>query len=229
MHKELSNPEEISFEHQSTTGKVLLALENKIIKREWKAGQRIYVEELSKQFNISQTPIREALYKLEGMGLVGIRPQRGIYVTSFSRQDVLEMLEIRMALEDLAIRRIPGTFEDLVEKMKDNLRSFKETIKTGDLAANNEIDRAFHLLIIQAAGSKQLIRIYENLYSHVGIQRLLHEDGKKALEELHMTDQEHGKIIQVFEKKNRKDMKKAVRDHLSSVSRRITESLQNGE
>lgn len=115
-----------------------------------------------------------------------------------------------------------------MEKMKDNLRLFRESIKTGDFAANNEIDRAFHLLIIEAGGSKQSIRIYENLYSRIGIQRLLYEDGKKALDELHMTDQEHGKIIQVFEKKDRKDMKKVVRDHLTSVSRRITKSLQNG-
>lgn len=47
------------------------------------------------------------------------------------------------------------------------------------------------------------------------------------MDELHLMDQEHGKIIQVFEKKNKKDMKKVVRDHLTSVSGRITKSLQN--
>jgi len=56
------------------------------------------------------------------MGLVRIRPRRGVYVTSLSKQDVLEILEIRMSLEDLAIRRIPGIFEYPVEKMKDSLR-----------------------------------------------------------------------------------------------------------
>ena len=90
-NKQLSKPEEISFVHQNTTDKVLLILQNKIIKREWKPNQRIYVDQLSKEFNISQSHIREALYKLEGMGVVDIKPRKGIYVAGFSKQDILDL------------------------------------------------------------------------------------------------------------------------------------------
>lgn len=215
--------------HQNTTDKVLLILQNKIIKREWKPNQRIYVDQLSKEFNISQTPIREALYKLEGMGVVDIKPRKGIYVAGFSKQDILDVLEIRMVLEDLSIQKIPDISEDLMKKMRDNLRLFGETIKTEDFAANNEVDRAFHLLIIEGSGSEQLTRIYKNLYSHIGIQRFLYENGREALEELHLTDKEHRRIVQAFERKDKKEMKKATRNHLNNVRQRIIKILEDLE
>ena len=155
------------------------------------------------------------------MNLVNIKPRKGIYVTSFSRQDALEILEIRMVLEELAIQRTSDIPEDLIEKMKDNLRFFRETIKSGDFAANNEMDRVFHLLIIEASGSKQLSRIYQNLHSHIYIERLLYEDERQALAELHVVEEEHRRIIQAFKKKDKKEIRKAVRDHFNNVRRRI--------
>lgn len=223
--RELLKSKAISFTHQNVTDKVLLVLQNKIIRRELKPNQRIYVDELSKEFNISQTPIREALYKLAGMNLVDIKPRKGIFVASFSKQDVLDILEIRMVLENLAIQRISDISEDLIEKIKDNLRLFRETIKTKDFVANNEIDKAFHLLVMEASGSKQLTRIYKDLHSHISIERFLYKDERKALAELSTTDKEHERIVQAFVKKDKKEIRGAINAHFNNVKRRITKSL----
>lgn len=183
------------------------------------------MDELSKEFNISQTPIREALYKLEGMNLVEIKPRKGIYIANFSKQDVLDILEIRMALENLALQRISDISEDLIEKMKDNLRLFRETIKTEDFVANNEIDKAFHLLVMEASGSKQLIRTYKDLHSHISIESFLYKEERKALAELSTTDKEHWRIVQAFVKKDKKEIRGAINAHFNNVKRRITKSL----
>jgi DNA-binding GntR family transcriptional regulator len=219
--------EAISFKHRNITDKVLLALQNKIIRRELKPNQRIYVNELSKEFNISQTPIREALYKLEGMNLVDIKPRNGIYIANFSKQDDLDISDIRMSLENLALQRISDISEDLIEKMKDNLRLFRETIKTKDFVANNEIDKAFHLLVVEASGSKQITRTYKDLHSHISIERLLYKDERKALAELSTTDKEHWRIVQAFVKKDKKEIRGAVNAHFNNVKRRITKSLED--
>ncbi len=220
---------QISFKRQNIADEVLLALENRIIRGEWEPGQRIYVEKLSKEFNISQTPIREALYKLAGMNLVIIEPRKGIYVTAFPKQDIVDLLEIRMALENLAINKILDIDEDIIKKMKDNLCLFEETIKTKDIVANNELDRAFHFLIMKTSGGKQLIRVYQNLYSHLSVQRQLYKDEKKALEELHTAGKEHRKIVQAFEKKDKREIGRAVKDHLNNVKQRIAKSSRGKE
>ena len=203
----------------------MLTLQNKIIRRELKPNQRIYVNELSKEFNISQTPIREALYKLAGMNLVDIKPRKGMYVANFSKRDILDILDIRMALENLAIRGISDISEDLIEKMKDNIRLFRETIETEDFVANNKIDKAFHILIMEASESRQLTRIYKDLYSHIIVERLLYKDKRKALTELHKTDKEHWRIVQAFVKKDKKEIRGAIRAHFNNVKRRITKSI----
>lgn len=226
MNKDSQNVRSVPFVHENLTGKVLSILQDRIIRREWMPKERIYVHQLSKEFNISQTPIREALYKLEGMNLVTIEPQKGMYVASFSKQDVLDTLQIRIALEDVATQRISQIPEDLVEKMKDSLHLFGESIKARNLVANNEIDRLFHLLIIEAANSRQLTRVYENLHSHLSIERLLYQDEKRALSELITTEKEHSSIIQAFENKDRKEIRKAVRGHLNNVRRRITRIIE---
>lgn len=224
MDRELLKYEAISFGHRNMTDKVLLALQYKIIRRELKPNQRIYVDELSKEFNISQTPIREALYKLEGMNLVEIKPRKGIYITSFSKQDILEILEIRKALENLAIQRISDISEDLIEKMKENLRLFRETINTEDFVANNKIDKAFHLLVMEASGSKQLSRIYKDLHSHISIEKFLYRGKRKALAELSTSEKEHWRIVQAFVKKDKKEIRGAINAHFNNVKRRITKS-----
>jgi len=183
------------------------------------------VDELSKEFNLSQTPIREALYKLAGMNLITIKPRKGVYVASVAKQDILDILDIRKALENLAIEKISVISDDLTEKMSYNLRLFKKTIKTSDLAANNEMDRAFHLLIIEASGSKQLSRIYQNLHSHIYIERLLYKDERQALAELRVVEEEHRRIIQAFTKKDKKEIRKTVRSHLANVRQRIERKI----
>lgn len=226
MAKRTLKTENSLFMHHNTADKVVLALENMIIKRELKPNQRIYVDELSKQFNISQTPIREALYKLEGMDLINMKPRRGTYVANFTEEDILDILEIRLVLENLAIKKISNVPDSLIEKMRRNLHFFKETADEKDFALNNEIDRSFHLLIVEAANSRSLSRVYEKLCSHIGIQMLLYQDGKKALNELSTAYQEHRKIIEAFATKNKGKIKKAIRNHFNGVRRRIIKTKE---
>lgn len=200
---------------------VLAILNDKIIRQELKPGQRIYVNKLIEEFKVSQTPIREALYKLEGMGLVEIKSKMGIYVTQLSKQDIIEILDIRIALESLAADKILSISSDLIQKLKENLQEFEETIRSRDFVLNNEVDEKFHQLMVRASENRELARIYGNLHSHMGIERLFYENKDRALKELGITLKEHTAIVEAFEKKDKKEIRKAVRNHLNNVKRRI--------
>jgi DNA-binding GntR family transcriptional regulator len=67
-------------------------------------GSMLRQEELARKFGVSRVPIREALLKLEGEGLVETQPRRGVVVTALSAEDFEEILEMRVALESLALR-----------------------------------------------------------------------------------------------------------------------------
>jgi len=208
---------------------VLAILNDKIIRQELKPGQRIYVNKLIEEFKVSQTPIREALYKLEGMGLVEIKSKMGIYVTQLSKQDIIEILDIRIALESLAADKILSISSDLIQKLKENLQEFEETIRSRDFVLNNEVDEKFHQLIVRTSENRKLAKIYGGLHSHMGIERLFYEDEDRALKELGISLNEHTAIVEAFSKKDKEKIKRKIRDHLENVKKRILLGINSAE
>jgi len=98
---------------QSAPDVVRDGLRNAILSGELLQGMQLRQDQLAEQFGTSRIPVREALRQLESEGLVRIEPNRGAIVTSLSLADVLEMLDIRIALECHALRlAIPQMVED---------------------------------------------------------------------------------------------------------------------
>ena len=77
-----------------------------IARGELKPGQRIYEKEICEVQKVSRIPVREALRLLQAQGVVRTEPNRGTYVTEFTSDEMYEMLEIRLAVERIALRRI---------------------------------------------------------------------------------------------------------------------------
>ena len=70
----------------------------------WKAGERLREEKLAAFFQVSRTPIREALQELAAVGLVELKPNCGALVAAFGPREVQEMYEVRALLESEATR-----------------------------------------------------------------------------------------------------------------------------
>ena len=96
---------------------IALVIEEAIVAGELEPGTVLRQEQLSEQFNVSRTPIREALRRLAALGLVSFVPNRGVRVRTISREELHEAFMVRAELEalatEVAARNI--TQEDLVE------------------------------------------------------------------------------------------------------------------
>jgi DNA-binding GntR family transcriptional regulator len=79
-------------------------IQQKIINGDYPAGRAISELALSKELGSSRTPIREAIGQLVAEGLVELIPNRGAVVAQFGRNDVLELFELREALEVYGVR-----------------------------------------------------------------------------------------------------------------------------
>jgi DNA-binding GntR family transcriptional regulator len=84
---------------------VTTALRDAILSGELRPGDRLRQEELADRLRVSRIPLRDALRRLEAEGLVHIGPRRGAEVASLDRAGVLEIYEIRSALEPALMRR----------------------------------------------------------------------------------------------------------------------------
>lgn len=136
-------------------------IKSAILRGDLPAGTRLSVPELARQLNVSRTPAREALIRLEREGLVSVTPRRGAVVLQARPRDLNELFEYREALEGMAARL---SAERMTEEDKRGLRDAFEAharaVAESDLDAHLRHDQQFHELL--AAGSRNS-RIIEEL------------------------------------------------------------------
>jgi DNA-binding GntR family transcriptional regulator len=143
---------------------VLGVLTRAIVERELPAGSLHSAVTLAQKLNVSKTPVREALLQLEQRGLVSFQRGRGVRILETSTGDLVEIFQARLWLEPpatrLAVSRVgPGEIQ--------KLRSEYERMVAAGKARNEQRlwahDRAFHLVILNAAGNLQVARYVDSL------------------------------------------------------------------
>ena len=141
-------------------------LKKRIVFLKYKPKQVLNLKELAKEFDVSSIPIREALILLEAENLVRIIPNKGIYVTDVSMQELKDVFEIRLLLVTfvgkLAVQRI--TSEEL-EKMKEFLRRIKHEKNRNRLI---QLDAEFHDLLNSSTKNQALVETLKRLRNQIG-------------------------------------------------------------
>ncbi|MFF5078337.1 GntR family transcriptional regulator [Actinoplanes sp. NPDC000266] len=118
------------------------------------SGARLGEVELAGRLSVSRTPIREALTRLAAEGLVEIQPNRGARVVSRSDEELREIFELRLRLEPYAVQQAVPALSP--EQLDDLGALATEMIEAGDRDALVELNRRFHSIFIEAAGSRPL-------------------------------------------------------------------------
>jgi DNA-binding GntR family transcriptional regulator len=136
------------------------ALRDEILSGAIASGTRLGEAELAGRLSVSRTPIREALSRLAAEGLVELQPNRGARVASWTAEQLREIFELRLRLEPYAVRQaVPNLTPDQLAELDELAAAMTRTGRPGrnqDLAAMVEMNRRFHGMFIDAAGSAPL-------------------------------------------------------------------------
>jgi len=137
-------------------------LRSTIVSGELPPGARVRVEELAEKWDVSPTPLREALRTLAGEGLITLRPQHGARVAEISPGEMEDVYATRMLLEPYVLRL---SLERADEAWRARLDAAWDALERADAAgASTPLDlepahTAFHQALLAGAGSEALIRI----------------------------------------------------------------------
>lgn len=145
---------------------VFKTLRQGILTGELKPGERLMEIHLAKRLGVSRTPIREAIRKLELEGLVTMVPRRGAEVAQISGKNLKDVLEVRVALDSLAVRlACERITEEGIVQLKRACKQFEMTTKEKTLDATKiaQADVAFHDVISKATGNERLLQMISNL------------------------------------------------------------------
>ncbi|UOF90365.1 GntR family transcriptional regulator [Fodinisporobacter ferrooxydans] len=149
--------------------KVYQYIKQAIIDGELKAGERIVERDLSEKLNISRTPIREALFRLESQGFVKTLPRKGVIVSQMSPGEIIEIFTILSVLEGLAVKLAAQRINEGHGSRLDLLISEINQVVSGDNQA--EDNEQFHIYIIDTiikeAGSPKLYEMISSLYDYI--------------------------------------------------------------
>jgi DNA-binding GntR family transcriptional regulator len=214
--------EESLKDHVTLTHRTGQIIERAILNGSMKNGERIVETELAKRLGISKAPVREALKKLEGDGIVELLPRKGYIVKPITLKSVSDFFEIMFLLEPeaakLSLRErtdsVCEEFDGLVMKMKDALKSEDYELYT---ALNDQ----FHSLFYRLTQNEWIAKINQMLRKQARILRSLSLYTKDRVSS---SIEEHVSIAGAYEKGNAKLLSRLVRFHLEMFKKNILES-----
>ncbi|GAA3399608.1 GntR family transcriptional regulator [Paenibacillus hodogayensis] len=127
-----------------------------IVNGVWSGGTFLTEKSLSDLLHMSKTPIRSALDRLEMMGLVKLSPNQGVIVQEISLKKILEIYELRLALETFAARQLTGRLDAaFFERLDDILQRQAGAIEEENIADYVELDRQFHERIVAGLDNEE--------------------------------------------------------------------------
>ena len=120
---------------------VFNTLRQAILRGELKPGERLMEIQLANKLGVSRTPIREAIRKLELEGLVLMIPRKGAEVAEITEKNMLDVLEVRRALEELAVKlACERITEEEIQELKDAADAFQKILSEKDITKIAEAD-----------------------------------------------------------------------------------------
>jgi DNA-binding GntR family transcriptional regulator len=127
---------------------------------------------LSEELGVSRGPIREAIGRLASEGLVTVRPRRGAVVSPLSKEEFLELYQVREALErmavKLAVRRLQPEDFAALQGLIDDMATHAERDQVNEFF---EANAAFHARLVDASGNAKLGELYRQLLDQIGRYR----------------------------------------------------------
>ncbi len=143
---------------------VFQTLRAAILRGDLRPGERLMELQLAAKLGVSRTPIREAIRMLEQEGLAITIPRKGAEVAKMTEKDMEDVLQIRCALEELAVSLSCENISpaELME-LKTAMDRFEEAVKTGDIPAIASADMNFHDVLYKASDNTKLLGLLNNL------------------------------------------------------------------
>jgi DNA-binding GntR family transcriptional regulator len=134
-----------------------------ILAGEYAPGDRLIEMHIAKDYGTSQGPVREALRELEILGFVRSEPHRGTYVREAWQRGMLELYEVRAALEEFATRTATPVLRENTSELRNEIDGMARAAERGDVKGVVDHSERFHRTIVEASGNQLLANVWSGL------------------------------------------------------------------
>ncbi|MGL4642513.1 MAG: GntR family transcriptional regulator [Cetobacterium sp.] len=140
-----------------------------IISGKLKTNERIDEDFLSKSLQVSRTPVREAINKLEQEGWISIVPRKGMFVKNISIKEINDIFQVRSNLEPIILKMAFFKIDkNYLLGLKNKFLEFssKEILTSEEKQSLDNLDNELHIFILKNCANDYIIKMMENVYEH---------------------------------------------------------------
>ena len=190
-----------------------------ILSGEIAMGEWLNEATLSKRFNVSRGPIREAFRSLEESGLLRQEKNRGVFVREISAEEANQIYEIREVLDEFIGRKAASSVTDAeIKALRNIVKTMDRAVKAADLSAYYAANLSFHDLLAEYARNPKLSATYRRLINELHIFRLRGLSKEAGMQQ---SNEEHHTIVTAIEAKDAAAAARACKAHVLASKRRI--------
>jgi DNA-binding GntR family transcriptional regulator len=193
----------------------LAELRSAILEGKISPGTRLIERTLADGLGISRTPVHEALKVLLAEKLVSKLPNNGFMVAQIEKKDIVQLYEIRLQLEPLAVQwALPHISPSIVKRLKKNVACMEKCLAESDMKRIRKANVQFHQIILAAARSHVLTSFIEQVQANARLFQIrsLSVPGRTA-----QVIKEHAAIIEALEKSDEAAAVASMKEHLSNA------------
>lgn len=191
---------------------IYLKLKQEIFDYQLLPHDRFSETELAARYQVSRTPVRDALYRLEREGYLEVGFRRGWTVKPLDFDQLDELYDLRVVLETVAIERLCSR-PDLDEALAGLNRIWMVPTAQRERGTKQvaDLDEAFHCGLLAAAGNREMTRVHAEVCDRIRIVRRLDFYKSARIEE---TYNEHARILTVLAARKRDEAQMLLRSHI---------------
>jgi len=195
-------------------------LKREILSLELIPGQAISENEICKRFDVSRTPVRDALWRLQEQGFVTTLPYRGTYVTKLNLDEIKQIIYMRTAVETSVICDFMDIATPMIlEEVRYLIRKQEVIILEKDFTPEKfyRLDSQMHAVWYEVTRKKKIWEILQEAQVHYTRYRMLDFETETNFMRI---IKDHNKLLELIQNKDKKGLVTALKEHLTySITR----------
>lgn len=209
----------------SLTEKAYLELKRQILDNELPPGTQLMESELAELLDISRTPAREAMTRLEVEGLVEVRSRHGMIVKPISVTDMEEIYAILTGLESTAAWQAAQRDHspEIMDQLRQSVDKMDQALADEDLRLWASSDEEFHRLLVSMSGNERLMKLVDQFIGQAHRVRMLTLNLRPKPSK---SNEDHANVMKAIENKDAKLARQIHRVHREKAGVLLVELLK---
>ena len=174
-------------------------------------GERFSESDLTTRLRVSRTPLRQALQRLAGQGLLQVYPKMGWFVAPIDFDTMDELYDLRILLETNAVGKLVDSPDLASLDALEALWLLPVERRLTEASAVGQLDEAFHTCLVAAGGNREIARVHQEITDRIRLIRRLDFTKTNRVE---ATYDEHGRILRALLARRKDEAKRLLRAHI---------------